>query len=112
MTADEEGPLYQRLADKLTDDIRTGALLPGAQLPTQRELAAETGTTVGTIGRAYTLLEDRGLVIREVGRGTYVGQRPEVASSAQPLPDKSLILKKLGELEAQIAELRSLVKRL
>lgn len=111
-TEDDAGPLYQRIADKLSDDIRSGALPIGAQLPTQRELAAEIGTTVGTIGRAYTLLEERELVIREVGRGTYVGQHVQGMMTSTTSAEKALILKKIGELEVQLAELRDLVKRL
>ena len=77
------GPLYQRLADSIESDIDRGVIDAGAKLPPQRDLAYDIGTTVGTIGRAYQLLRERGLVSGEVGRGTYVlGQRVEV-----PKPD-------------------------
>ncbi|MGX5800106.1 aminotransferase-like domain-containing protein [Bradyrhizobium sp. Arg314] len=72
------GPLYQRLADSIESDIDKGIIDAGAKLPPQRDLAYDIGTTVGTIGRAYQLLRERGLVSGEVGRGTYVlGQRAE-----------------------------------
>ena len=32
----KERPLYQSLAKRLEDDIRSGALLPGTKLPPQR----------------------------------------------------------------------------
>jgi DNA-binding transcriptional MocR family regulator len=74
------GPLYQRLADSIESDIDKGVIDAGAKLPPQRDLAYDIGTTVGTIGRAYQLLRERGLVSGEVGRGTYVlGQRAEPA---------------------------------
>ncbi|MET2827162.1 PLP-dependent aminotransferase family protein [Mesorhizobium shangrilense] len=76
------GPLYQRLADAIESDIDKGTIDPGAKLPPQRDLAYDIGATVGTVGRAYQLLRERGLVSGEVGRGTYVlGQRPD---GAQP----------------------------
>ncbi|GHD09908.1 PLP-dependent aminotransferase family protein [Tianweitania populi] len=65
-------PLYTRLADQLELDINEGRLEAGAKLPPQRDLAYELGATVGTIGRAYALVRERGLVSGEVGRGTYV----------------------------------------
>jgi DNA-binding transcriptional MocR family regulator len=72
------GPLYQRLADSIESDIDKGVIDAGAKLPPQRDLAYDIGTTVGTIGRAYQLLRERGLVNGEVGRGTYVlGERAE-----------------------------------
>ncbi|MER8809012.1 GntR family transcriptional regulator, partial [Mesorhizobium australicum] len=66
------GPLYQRLADSIEADIDRGVIGAGAKLPPQRDLAYDIGATVGTVGRAYQLLRERGLVSGEVGRGTYV----------------------------------------
>lgn len=66
------GPLYQRLADSIESDIDKGVIGAGAKLPPQRDLAYDIGATVGTVGRAYQLLRERGLVSGEVGRGTYV----------------------------------------
>ncbi|RUU29851.1 PLP-dependent aminotransferase family protein [Mesorhizobium sp. M6A.T.Ce.TU.016.01.1.1] len=74
------GPLYQRLADSIETDIDRGVIDAGTKLPPQRDLAYDIGTTVGTVGRAYQLLRERGLVSGEVGRGTYVlTQRLDVA---------------------------------
>jgi DNA-binding transcriptional MocR family regulator len=66
------GPLYMRLADKIETDITKGVLPAGAKLPPQRDLAYDIGVTIGTIGRAYALVRERGLVSGEVGRGTFV----------------------------------------
>jgi DNA-binding transcriptional MocR family regulator len=61
-----------RLADKIETDITKGVLPAGAKLPPQRDLAYDIGVTIGTIGRAYALVRERGLVSGEVGRGTFV----------------------------------------
>jgi DNA-binding transcriptional MocR family regulator len=66
------GPLYLRLADRIESDIGRGVLPCGAKLPPQRNLAFDIGVTIGTVGRAYALLRERGLVSGEIGRGTYV----------------------------------------
>jgi DNA-binding transcriptional MocR family regulator len=66
------GPLYMRLADRIETDIAKGILPAGAKLPPQRDLAYDIGVTIGTIGRAYALVRERGLVSGEVGRGTFV----------------------------------------
>ncbi|RJT37490.1 PLP-dependent aminotransferase family protein [Mesorhizobium waimense] len=76
------GPLYQRLADSIESDIDRGVIDAGAKLPPQRDLAYDIGTTVGTVGRAYQLLRERGLVSGEVGRGTYV-----LAQQSEAKPD-------------------------
>ncbi len=47
------------------------------QASPQRNLAFDLKVTIGTIGRAYALAHERGLVTGEVGRGTYVlGEEP------------------------------------
>ncbi|PVB59945.1 PLP-dependent aminotransferase family protein [Labrenzia sp. 011] len=66
------GPLYIRLADRIAEDIASGALAAGTKLPPQRDLAYDLGVTVGTIGRAYAMIRQQGLVSGEVGRGTFV----------------------------------------
>ncbi|MEJ6783188.1 aminotransferase-like domain-containing protein [Aminobacter sp. Piv2-1] len=69
------GPLYLRLAERIESDIDSGVLASGSKLPPQRDLAYDIGVTIGTVGRAYALLRERGLVSGEVGRGTYVLER-------------------------------------
>jgi len=64
--------IYLELAEKMASAIRTGDLKPGEQLPTQRDMADKLGITVGTVGRAYMLVEQQGLISGEVGRGSFV----------------------------------------
>lgn len=70
------GPRYQALADAIARAIETGELPPGSRLPTHRDLAYRLGCTVGTVSRAYALAEQRGLIAGQVGRGTFVRERP------------------------------------
>lgn len=79
-----DGPLYLRLANHIEADIGDGVLATGTKLPPQRDLAYDLGVTIGTVGRAYALLRERGLVSGEVGRGTYVLDR--AASQRAGLP--------------------------
>jgi DNA-binding transcriptional MocR family regulator len=85
--AESSGPLYVRLADRIEADIGEGALPPGSKLPPQRNLAFDIGVTVGTVGRAYAILRQRGLVSGEVGRGTYVLGRERAAPGKSAAED-------------------------
>lgn len=60
------------IADALEQDIRSGRLSPEDRLPTLKELAEALKVTPGTVGRAYDEAAKRGLVVGEVGRGTFV----------------------------------------
>ncbi len=83
------GPIYLRLAERAESDIGDGVLAPGAKLPPQRDLAFDLGVTIGTVGRAYALLRERGLVSGEVGRGTYVLSRAETAAEELHSPPQA-----------------------
>jgi DNA-binding transcriptional MocR family regulator len=67
---------YAAIVDALARDVASGKLADGARLPTHRELADTLGIAIGTVTRAYTEAERRGLVRGEVGRGTFVGPAP------------------------------------
>ncbi|MEE7494479.1 PLP-dependent aminotransferase family protein [Methylobacterium oryzae] len=74
-------PHYLAIADALADDIRTGHLLPGTRLPTQRALAETLDLNFTTVSRGYVEAHRRGLIEGRVGRGTFVvdpaeGTRP------------------------------------
>jgi DNA-binding transcriptional MocR family regulator len=63
---------YLKLADAVAAEIASGALKPGDRLPPQRIFAYERHIAVSTASRVYTELLRRGLVVGEVGRGTFV----------------------------------------
>lgn len=69
-------PLSRQIAADLSALIRTGALPPGALLPSERELINRYGTSKSTASKAIALLQAEGLVTTEFGRGTFVRNRP------------------------------------
>ncbi len=69
---------YIRLADAVAAEIAGGTLKPGDRLPPQRIFAFQRKIAASTASRVYTELLRRGLVVGEVGRGTFVsGQSPQ-----------------------------------
>jgi DNA-binding transcriptional MocR family regulator len=63
---------FRRIADRIAADISGGRLRPGQRLPPQRAFARRHGIAASTVGRVYGELVRRGLVVGEVGRGTFV----------------------------------------
>ncbi|MGW6522288.1 MULTISPECIES: aminotransferase-like domain-containing protein [unclassified Streptomyces] len=70
---------FRLIADRIAEDIVTGRLGPGQQLPPQRWFARRHRIAPSTAGRVYGELVRRGLVVGEVGRGTFVRAAPAVA---------------------------------
>lgn len=77
---------YLNLADAIAADIAEGRLKPGDRLPPQRSFAYERDIAVSTASRVYAELLRRGLVVGEVGRGTFVSgeARRGMAAPGEP----------------------------
>lgn len=77
---------YLKLADVIAAEIASGALKPGDRLPPQRSFAYERGIAVSTASRVYAELLRRGLVVGEVGRGTFISgeARRGMAAPGEP----------------------------
>jgi len=67
-------PLSQQIAAGMRDAIREGSLAPGQRLPAERALARHLGVDRMTVARAYEELVQHGLVLRHVGRGSFVAE--------------------------------------
>ncbi|GAA3471245.1 GntR family transcriptional regulator [Nonomuraea roseola] len=65
-------PLYLQVERSLRHRIDAEEWLPGAQLPTEDELGKAYGVSRVTIRQALARLVDRGVLVREQGRGTFV----------------------------------------
>ena len=65
-------PVYKQIYDQISQMIAQGKLNTGDKLPAVRNLAAELVVNPNTVARAYSLLEQRGLVITKTGAGTFV----------------------------------------
>src|SRR5262249_28305550 len=77
-----------------------GALRPGDQLPTVRNLALDLGVHFNTVAQAYRLLADEGWLDLKRRRGAAVLDRQKPAA-----PNKSQreqLFKRLRELTAQL----------
>lgn len=65
-------PIYEQLADKITELIIKNVLKPDEQLPSVRILASELTVNPNTIQKAYRELEYRGYIYSVPGKGSFV----------------------------------------
>jgi len=71
-------PLYHQVSVLLEEMIFSQQFRPGDKFPTELELAKRFHVSRPTINKAINLLMERGFLVRERGRGTYVARRKEV----------------------------------
>lgn len=68
--------LAAELVERLTELIRTGALLPGDKMPTESTLTSDYGVSRTVVREALSNLQSAGLVETHQGRGSFVLMRP------------------------------------
>lgn len=76
-------PVYTQLVEQIEQQLRSGMLRPGDQLPTVRQLAAELRINFNTVARAYRILDQAGLISTQQGRGTYIVSTPDAQAAVQ-----------------------------
>lgn len=89
-------PVYRQLIDQVLVAVASGALAPGAQLPTVRQVAVDLAINPNTVLRAYRELEIRGALNTQQGLGTFVA--PEAVKA-----DEALHQQRLSQLAADCA---------
>lgn len=78
----------QSLRALLDEGAADGTLVPGSKLPTERALVQRLAAPRSAIRRALDLLESEGVVVRHVGRGTFLTEVSRRHSDGAP-PDTS-----------------------
>jgi GntR family transcriptional regulator len=92
-------PLHQQLSQQIRHAIDTGVLQHGDLLPSIRTLAETLVVSPNTVVKAYSQLQDDGVIELRQGSGAYVTTRGTTKSKAE--------LVRQGQ-----ARIRSLVERL
>jgi GntR family transcriptional regulator len=69
-------PIYTQIVEQVKQQLISGELMPGNQLPTVRALALELRINFNTVARAYRLLDEAGIISTQQGRGTYILEVP------------------------------------
>lgn len=87
-------PIYEQIVDSVETLALRGALPPGSQLPSVRQLAMELSINPNTIQRAYAELERRGVIYAAKGRGNFISE--DTAALCQ---------RRLDEIGAQVRTL-------
>jgi GntR family transcriptional regulator len=66
--------LYRQVKRQLINDIQSGFAAPGVALPNEKDLASRFKVSVGTVRRAVDELVAEHVLLRQQGRGTFVGK--------------------------------------
>ena len=102
-------PIWQQLADIITESIVTGEFAPGERFPSVRDLALQAGVNPNTMQRALSRLEDDGLLITGRTAGRTVTDNGDILLQVRRMLAEDRVceyvedMKKLGIGRAQAA---------
>jgi len=110
-------PIYGQVVAQIKEQVASGALAPGEELPSVRDLADSLGINLHTVHRAYQKLRDEGVISLRLGRRAKVSEPRHERASREEI--ESRLTRRLGELVTDAvhlglspAEFRELVDRL
>ena len=98
---DNDRPIYVQLVEQLKTAIISGAVPPGARLPSVRELSTQAQVNPNTMQRALQELEREGLVFSQRTAGRFVTEDIKVIDEIKKTLAKGQIesfLKAMKEL--------------
>ena len=72
ISAGSNEPIYMQIVSQISEAIAKGEISAGQKLPAVRKLAAELVINPNTVARAYSELEQAGLITTKTGSGTFV----------------------------------------
>jgi GntR family transcriptional regulator len=70
-------PYYLQLAERIRQQISTGAIAMGDRLPSEGELATSWNLSRATVREALRLLEEQGWIVRVARRGAFASMPPQ-----------------------------------
>lgn len=95
-------PIYRQVIRHIEYAVLSGRMKQGDRLPTIRRLAVDLKVNPNTIAKAYGELEIRGILVTQVGSGTFI-------SGVKPLPREDDRTRKINELrERFLRDMRAL----
>ena len=71
MDFNDNKPIYLQLVDQIMDEVERPGFEHQARLPSVREYALSTGVNPNTVMRAYTLLQQNGIIHNKRGVGYF-----------------------------------------
>ena len=90
--SDEEyaPPKYAQIVTAIRRKIADGTYPPGSQLPSETQLVSEFAVSRPTVVRALQVLQLRGIIDREHGKGSYVKTPPPGSEDAPSRPGRAV----------------------
>jgi DNA-binding transcriptional MocR family regulator len=100
--------LYQTLAADIEGQVARGVLLEGERLPSVRQTSQHRSLSIGTVLRAYSLLESKGVIESRPQSGYFVRPKPNGAPRATLAPPALVLSSEVDVSRLVLSTLRTI----
>ena len=105
-------PIYEQIIKEVERYVAVGILKPNEQIPSIRELAASLGINPNTVKKAYTELEQKGVIYVISTKGTFIAEKTKEVIERKIDEGINEINKIITELEKLGVSKEEIIKKL
>ena len=102
--------IYRQIVDQTRRLVAVGKLAPGDKLPSVRAIATDLGVNPMTVSKAYSMLDQAGIVVRRPGIGMVVAKGGADRALAME-PEVQALVANAKELGMSRADLIAQIER-
>ena len=105
--------VYLQIAERIKKAVLSGVYPPGGQIPSVRQLALEAAVNPNTVQKAFTELEDQGIILSRGTQGRFVTEDAETIESCRVEMAQQYVgnfLKDIGQLGISREQALTMIK--
>ena len=95
-------PAYRQILEQIRFHVASGLLAPGDEIPSTRTLSTELGVNPMTVSKAFSLLEEEGLLEHRPGLPLVVSRRAFREQQASRLEQLATALRPVATMARQL----------
>ena len=105
-------PIYMQIVNGIERYVALEILKPEQQIPSIRDLATELGVNPNTVKKAYSILEQRGVIVTLSTKGTFITIKTDKVFEKTVEEKIEEIKKQINELEMFGIDRKEIIKRI
>jgi DNA-binding transcriptional regulator YhcF (GntR family) len=105
--------VYLQIAERIKKSVLSGVYPPGEQIPSVRQLALEAAVNPNTVQKAFTELEDQGIILSRGTQGRFVTEDTETIEGCRMEMAQQYVLaflQDIGQLGISREQAQSMIK--
>ena len=91
-------PIYEQIVQEIERYVALEILKPEEQIPSIRDMATQLGINPNTVKKAYTILENKGVIVTLSTKGTFINKKTDIIL-------KNTINNKINSIKKDIKEI-------